>query len=409
MNVEAIRRDFPILSRVINGHPLIYFDNAATTQKPWQVIESVRRFYGEYNANVHRAIHTLSYEATAKYEEAHKKVAKFIGSENWREIIFTRNATESINLVAQSLGIWELSEKDEVILTVMEHHSNMVPWQEMSKIKKFKIRYADVTDEGRLDTEHLLSLINERTKVLAISHASNVNGVINSLEDIIRKAKSLNDSILVLVESAQALPHIPVDIKNLGCDFFVASGHKMLGPTGIGFLWGKSAHLERMRPFLYGGDMISSVTLEGASWNDLPWKFEAGTPNISGGIGLSEAISYLESIGMANIFNHEKTLLEYFLSKLMEMEDVFEIYGPKDANQRLGIISFNLKKLHPHDVADFLSRYGIAVRSGHHCAQPFMMRLGMDNAIRVSFYIYNTKEEIDIFFNVIKKIVRSLS
>jgi cysteine desulfurase/selenocysteine lyase len=397
-----IRKDFPIFERKIRGKPLIYLDNAATTQKPRSVIESEKRFYEEINANIHRAVYTLSYEATVLYEEAHKKVADFIGAKSWREIVFTRNATESINLVAYGWGLRRLKEGDEVILTIMEHHSNIVPWQMLRDLKGITLRFLDVDSEGRLDLDKLHNLLSEKTKLVSIIHASNVLGVINPVKYIINEAKKVG--ALVLVDAAQSIPHIPIDVGDLGCDFLVASGHKMLGPTGIGFLYGRSELLDSMDPFLYGGDMIETVTLDKATWNELPWKFEAGTPNIAGGIGLGVAIDYLNKIGLRNIAYMEKELLDHAFARFSDLPWI-EVYGPKD-DERIGVISFNIKGIHPHDIAGVLDEEGIAVRSGHHCAQPLMRRLGMDNAVRVSFYLYNTKEEVDRLVDVLREVKR---
>ncbi|GBD38889.1 putative cysteine desulfurase [bacterium HR37] len=397
-----IRKDFPIFERKIRGKPLIYLDNAATTQKPRSVIESEKRFYEEINANIHRAVYTLSYEATVLYEEAHKKVADFIGAKSWREIVFTRNATESINLVAYGWGLRRLKEGDEVLLTIMEHHSNIVPWQMLRDLKGITLRFLDVDSEGRLDLDKLPNLLSEKTKLVSIIHASNVLGVINPVKYIINEAKKVG--ALVLVDAAQSIPHIPIDVGDLGCDFLVASGHKMLGPTGIGFLYGRSELLDSMDPFLYGGDMIETVTLDKATWNELPWKFEAGTPNIAGGIGLGVAIDYLNKIGLRNIAYMEKELLDHAFARFSDLPWI-EVYGPK-GDERIGVISFNIKGIHPHDIAGVLDEEGIAVRSGHHCAQPLMRRLGMDNAVRVSFYLYNTKEEVDRLVDVLREVKR---
>lgn len=401
IDIEKIRSDFPILSRAINGYSIIYFDNAATTQRPKQVIDAVKNFYETTNANIHRAVHTLSYEATIAYEEAHKKIAKFINAGSWREIIFTRNATEAINLVAYAWGLRHLQENDEVIVTIMEHHSNIVPWQWLRKFKGIKLRFVDVTDDGYLKLEEFEKLITPKTKFIGIVHASNVLGTINPVKEITQIAKS--KGCYVLIDGAQSTPHIKIDVQDIGCDFFTASGHKMLGPTGIGFLYARREILEEMDPFLYGGDMISTVTTEGATWNELPWKFEAGTPNIAGGIGLGVAVDYLQEIGMDKVFEHEKELLHYAFERMSEIPDI-EIYGPKE--NRLGVISFNIRGIHPHDIAGVLDQYGIAVRSGNHCTQPLLARLGVENTVRASFYIYNTFDEIDRFVDVLKKAVK---
>lgn len=404
INLKAyeIRNDFPILERKIRGKPLIYLDNAATTQKPISVIEAEKRFYEETNANIHRAVHTLSYESTVLYQDSHKKIANFIGADSWREIIFTRNATESINLVAYGWGLHNLKEGDEVLITIMEHHSNIVPWQMVRNSRGIKLRFLDVDDTGRLKLDELPKLLSERTKLVGIIHASNVLGTVNPLEEIIKEAKKVG--ALVLVDAAQSVPHFPLDVNQIGCDFLVASGHKMLAPTGTGFLYGRRELLDQMEPFLYGGDMIETVTVEKATWNELPWKYEAGTPNIAGGIGLGAAVDYLHKLGMEKIIAHERELVIYALESLADFPWI-DIYGPKDG-ERVGVISFNIRGVHPHDVAGILDEEGIAVRSGHHCAQPLMRRLGIENAVRVSFYLYNTKEEIDKLTEVLREAKR---
>lgn len=398
-----IRRDFPIFERLINGKPLIYLDNAATTQRPRQVIGAVKHFYEEMNANVHRAVHTLSHEASVAYEEAHKKVARFINARSWREIVFTRNATEAINLVAYGWGLWTLKEGDEVVLTIMEHHSNLVPWFMLRDHKGVVLKFVDVDEGGRLRLEQFKEAITPRTKLVGVVHASNVLGTVNPVEEIIEEAKRVG--ALTLIDAAQSVPHLPVDIRKLECDFLAASGHKMLGPTGTGFLYARRELLEGMEPFLRGGDMISMVTLEGAQWNELPWKYEAGTPSIADGIGLGAAVEYLSALGMEAVYEHERKLLEYALEKLLKMPGV-TVYGPHDPEDRLGVISFNVEGLHPHDLAGLLDEEGIAVRSGHHCAQPLMNRLGMDNTARASFYIYNTDDEIDRLIKGIERAKR---
>ncbi len=398
-DVNKIRSDFPILKRQINGSPLIYLDNAATTQKPLQVIESISNFYKDRNSNIHRGVHTLSYEATTLYESAHKKVADFIGASKWQEIVFTRNATESINLVAYGWGLRKLSEGDEVIITIMEHHSNIVPWQMLRDIKGIKVKVLDVDNNGELKVDEFEDLLTDKTKLVCLNHISNVLGTINPIEKIISQAKEAG--ALVLVDAAQSVPHHPVDVKKLDCDFLVASGHKMLAPFGIGFLYGRGKLLEDMEPFNYGGDMIESVTLEKSTWNELPWKFEAGTPNVSGGIALGEAIDYINSIGISAISDYEKKLTHYTHEKLEEL-DFLEIYGPPP-EKKIGVFSFNIPGVHPHDVAWVLDENGIAVRSGHHCAQPLMKRLNIENAVRASLYLYNTVEEIDALIDSLLK------
>ena len=402
-----IREYFPILKRKINNHPLIYFDNAATTQKPRQVIEAIKEFYEKCNANVHRAIHTLSQEASELYENAHEEVAKFINANGMEEIIFVRGTTEAINLVAYAWGLRNLKGEDEVLVTLMEHHSNIVPWEMLSKINGFQVKYVEVNDDGTLNYEAFENAISEKTRMVCLSHVSNVTGVIN---DVKKVAKIVHEyGALVLVDGAQSVPHFPVDVKDLDIDFLAFSGHKMLGPTGIGVLYGKREILEEMEPFHGGGEMIREVTFNtvtkrcSISWNDLPWKFEAGTPNISGGVGLMAAVRYLKDVGMENVKAHEETLTEYVMRRMQELEKV-KIYGPKDASVKCGIIPFSVDGLSSHDVALFLDSYGIMIRSGFHCAQPLHEKFNLKSSARASFYIYNTREEIDQFVEVLKEI-----
>ena len=405
MDVEKIREDFPILRRKINGKPLVYFDNTATTQKPVQVINAVKEFYEKHNANIHRGVHTLSQEASEMYEEAHYKVAEFINARKKEEIIFVRNATEAINLVAYSWGMNNLKSGDEIVATVMEHHSNIVPWQFLEQKKGVVLKFVEINDDGTLKMEEYERLITDRTKLVTVTHVSNVLGTIN---DVIKIGKLAHEvGALFFVDGAQSVPHMPVDVKKIDCDFLAFSGHKMLAPTGIGVLYGKEEILKGMEPFLGGGDMIHEVWLHKATYNTLPWKFEAGTPNIAGGVGLAAAIDYLERIGMENVREHEKELTEYAL-KEMEVEGV-EVYGPLNVDIRGGVISFNIKDLNPHDVAALLDEQGIAVRSGHHCAQPLMRRLGVKGSVRASFYVYNTKEEVDFFVQNVKRIIKMLT
>ncbi len=399
LDPRVLRRDFPIFTRTVHEKPLIYLDNAATSQRPQVVIDAITDYYRRYNANVHRAVHTLSHEASVAYEEAHKKAARFVNARSWREIVFTRNATEAINLVAYAWGLYNLQPGDEVLVTIMEHHSNLVPWQMLRELKKIQLTFLDVTDEGRLNLAELPKLLTRRTKLVGIIYASNVLGTINPVGEIIEEAKRVG--AVTVIDAAQAAPHIPIDVQALNCDFLAVSGHKMLGPTGIGFLYGRRELLEAMHPFLHGGDMISTVTTESVTFNDLPWKFEAGTPNIAGGIGLGAAIEYLAALGLENVYAHEQKLLEYALDKLLQI-DGLEIYGPKDIQDRLAVISFNLQGVHPHDVAGILDEAGIAIRSGHHCAQPLMKRLGMDNTARASFYIYNSEDDVDALVDALK-------
>lgn len=403
-----IRLDFPILNRKVNGHPLIYFDNAATSQKPKQVIEAVKDFYENHNANVHRAVHTLSQEASELYEKAHEEVAQFINAKGMEETIFVRGTTEAINLVAYSWGFRNLGKQDEVIISLMEHHSNIVPWEIMSKIKGFKIRYAEVKEDGTLNYESFESLATSRTKLVCVSHVSNITGVVN---DIQRISKSTHQNgALLIVDAAQSVPHMPVDVQKLDVDFLAFSGHKMLAPTGIGVLYGKRALLEDMEPFQGGGDMIKEVDYSPRTkrcsirWNSLPWKFEAGTPHISGGVGLMEAVRYLKQLGMKNVAAHEEMLTKYAMQRMKDCGEKVEIYGPKDASAKCGIIPFGVAGLSSHDVALFLDNYGIMIRSGFHCAQPLHQLLKLNSSARASFYIYNTKEEVDRFIEVLKEI-----
>jgi cysteine desulfurase/selenocysteine lyase len=403
-----IRLDFPILNRKVNGHPLIYFDNAATSQKPKQVIEAVKDFYENHNANVHRAVHTLSQEASELYEKAHEEVAQFINAKGMEETIFVRGTTEAINLVAYSWGFRNLGKQDEVIISLMEHHSNIVPWEIMSKIKGFKIRYAEVKEDGTLNYESFESLATSRTKLVCVSHVSNITGVVNDIQRISKSAHQ--NGALLIVDAAQSVPHMPVDVKKLDVDFLAFSGHKMLAPTGIGVLYGKRALLEDMEPFQGGGDMIKEVDYSPRTkrcsirWNSLPWKFEAGTPHISGGVGLMEAVRYLKQLGMKNVAAHEEMLTKYAMQRMKDCGEKVEIYGPKDASAKCGIIPFGVAGLSSHDVALFLDNYGIMIRSGFHCAQPLHQLLKLSSSARASFYIYNTKEEVDRFIEVLKEI-----
>ncbi len=333
------------------------------------------------------------------YNDAHKKIATFIGASNWHEIIFTRNATESINLVAYSWGLNNLNKDDEIIISIMEHHSNIVPWQMLKKIKGVKIKYLDVNENGALNIDEFPKLLTEKTKLVCVTHASNVLGTINPVKEITKEAKKAGAT--VIIDAAQSVPHIKLDVSDIGCDFLVGSGHKMLGPTGIGFLFGREDLLDKMPPFLYGGDMIKEVTKNESTWNELPWKFEAGTPHIAGGIGIGTAVDYLCDIGLENICNHENELLAYCLQKLNEYDRI-KVYSHPET-EKIGVVSFNVDGVHPHDVSWILDNEGIEVRSGNHCAQPLMRRLGIENAVRASFYIYNTKEEIDLFIDTLKK------
>jgi cysteine desulfurase/selenocysteine lyase len=405
---RVVRRDFPILRRKVNDCPLIYFDNAATTQKPIQVINAIKDFYENHNANVHRAVHTLSQEASELYEDAHDEVAKFINAKGIEETVFVRGTTEAINLVAYAWGLHNLKKDDEVVLSLMEHHSNIVPWELVSRIRGFKIKYAVVNRDGTLDYASLEKLISKKTKMVCISHVSNVTGVINDVKRVARLAHE--HGALVLVDGAQSVPHMPVNVKDLDTDFLAFSGHKMLGPTGIGVLYGKYDVLERMEPFEGGGEMIKDVSFEGMSgrcsiaWNVLPWKFEAGTPSVGDAVGLREAVRYLKRLGMENVKRHEKKLASHALSRMRKCCEKVEIYGPTDSSLKCGIIPFGVKGLSSHDVALFLDSFGIMVRSGFHCAQPLHELLKLNSSARASFYIYNTQEEVDRFAEVLEEI-----
>lgn len=398
-DAAKIREDFPIFKRIVKGKPLIYLDSAATSQKPYAVIEALVDYYKNYNANVHRGVYTISEEATAAYETARDKVCNFIHAERREGIIFTRNATEAINLVASSWGRTNLRPGDEILLTQMEHHSNLVPWQLIAQQTGAKLKFILLAPDGRLDLEKLPQLITEKTKFVSVMHISNSLGTINPIEHIIKAAHSVD--ALVLIDASQSVQHLGVNVKQLDCDFMAFSGHKMLGPTGIGVLWGKPEHLDKMPPYQGGGEMISEVHLEWATYRELPGKFEAGTPNIAGAIGLGVAIDYLNNVGLENIRKHEQELITYALRQLEEISDI-DIYGPRP--DRGGVVSFNIKGVHPHDVSTVLDEDGIAVRAGHHCTQPLMRWLDVPATVRASVYLYNVKEDIDCLVESLKKV-----
>ncbi len=403
-----IRKDFPILRRRVNNHPLIYFDNAATSQKPRQVIEAIKDFYENHNANVHRAVHTLSQEASELYEDAHEEVAKFISAKGMEEIVFVRGTTEAINLVAYAWGLRTLRKEDEVIVSLMEHHSNIVPWEIISKTTGNKIKYIEVNNDGTLNYESFVSLLSRKTRLVCLSHVSNVTGVINDVKRIAKLAHE--HGAMVLVDGAQSVPHLPVNVKDLDADFVAFSGHKMLGPTGIGVLYGKQEILEKMEPFHGGGEMIKEVSYNrrtgrcSITWNVLPWKFEAGTPNVCGAVGLMEAMRYLTRIGMENVKSHEEMLTKYAIPQMEECCRKIRIYGTKNIADKCGIVPFGVDGLSSHDIALFLDNYGIMIRSGFHCAQPLHEIFKLSSSARASFYIYNTREEIDRFTEVLKEI-----
>jgi cysteine desulfurase/selenocysteine lyase len=407
LNVEKIRRDFPVLDRKVHGKQLVYFDNAATSQKPKIVIESLRKYYEYYNSNIHRSVHTLAEEATEAHELVRDKVASFIKAGDRKSIVFTRNTTESINLIANSWGGSKLKRGDKILLTVMEHHSNIVPWQLLAKKMGLKIDYLpitqagylDISEGGRLEDDLLKSRLNG-VKLLGIGHASNVVGTINPVYEICKIAKEMG--VTTVVDAAQSVPHMPVDVSKMDCDFLAFSAHKMLGPTGVGVLYAKPELLEEMPPFLGGGEMISEVHLTGSKWNDIPLKFEAGTSNIADVIAFGVAIDYLKNIRMEVVRNHEVDLTRYALEVLLEMKDV-NLYGPLKSEHRAGLVAFNLAKVHPHDLASYLDQEGIAIRSGQHCAQPLHEWFSVQASSRASFYIYNTKQEIDLFAAALQK------
>lgn len=390
IDVEKIRKDFPILDQIVNDEPLVYLDNAATTQKPKAVLEAVNRYYQEDNANVHRGVHTLAERATASYEAARETVRRFINASSTKEVLFTRGTTTGLNWIGR-FAEEILEEGDEILISIMEHHSNILPWQEACRKAGAKLVYVYLKDGG-LDLEDFRKKLTDRTKFVSIAHASNVLGVINPVQEIAQLAHE--KGAIVVVDGAQSVPHMKIDVQKLDADFFVFSGHKMAGPTGIGVLYGKEQYLNQMSPVEFGGEMIDFVYEQSATWKELPWKFEAGTPNMAGAIGLAAAIDYLEAIGMDAIERHEQDLIAYVFPKLQAIEGL-KIYGSQDLVKRSGVISFNLGDLHPHDLATALDYEGVAVRAGHHCAQPLIQYLGVPATARASFYLYNTKEDCD--------------
>lgn len=398
LTIELLKKDFPIFNRKINDKIITYLDSASTTQKPIQVIEAMDKFYREYNANIHRGVYKISAEATQAYEEAHKKVASLINA-SFEEIIFTRGTTESINLLAYSL-CKTLKPGDEIVLTQLEHHSNLVPWQQLAKQFNLKLNFIKIDSECKLDLAHAESIITDKTKIVSVCHISNAVGTINPVKELAKLAHKHN--AIFIVDAAQSLPHIPVDVKDLDVDFLAFSGHKMLGPTGIGVLYGKKHLLENLSPFLYGGDMISEVKFEDSTWNELPWKFEAGTPNIAGAIGLGAAADYLKHASLENIQRHIKEVSDYAVERLTTIPGL-TIYCPKDPKDRTGIISFNIEGIHAHDVATLLDREGVCVRGGHHCAMPLMNLLGIQGTVRASFYLYNTFDDVEVLYNALEK------
>ena len=405
MDVGAIRKDFPILSKTMNGKPLTYLDSAATSQKPKQVIDAIKDYYESYNANIHRGIYELAEHATEAYTDSKVKLAKFINADSYQELIYVRNTTEAINLVALTWGAENVRKGDRILITEMEHHSNMVPWIMLAKRTGAKLDYVKLDGtHSMLDMENLEEQLAKGPRLLAITHASNVLGTINDIRKITSMAHDAGAT--VLVDGAQSAPHMPVDMKDIGCDFFALSGHKMLGPTGIGALYGKRDLLDSMQPLFGGGDMIRTVGFQDYTPNDLPWKFEAGTPNIEGGIGLGVAIDYLNGIGMENVRSHERRITKYALEKLNSIEAV-KVFGPSTDNldARAGVVSFAIDKVHPHDVASIFDSEGVAIRAGHHCAMPLVTSVLDEAAVsRMSFYIYNNEADVDRAVDAIGKV-----
>ncbi len=405
INIDQIRNDFPILSRKINGHELVYLDNAATTHKPRSVINSLVDFYENHNSNVHRGVHTLSMEATDKFEEAREKISSFINSQTSQSIIWTRNASESLNIISYSWGNKNIVEGDEILLSPMEHHSNLIPWQELARMKGAKIKFLSLNIDGTLDLSNIDELITQKTKLVSIVHVSNALGTINPVKELCEKAHQVG--ALFVLDGAQSVPHMSVDVQDIGCDFFVFSGHKMMGPTGIGVLYGKMEILEEMDPVFTGGEMVLEVTYEKASWADIPMKFEAGTPNIADSIALGTAVDYLQNIGMENIHDYEKSITSYALKKFNTLEsEGVTLFGPKSSDQKGAVFSFHIPNIHPHDLGTILDGMGIAVRTGHHCAMPLIKSLGVSATARASFYVYNTMKEVDTLIDGIKSAIR---
>lgn len=392
LDVARIRTDFPVLERTVHGKPLVYLDNAATSQKPRQVIDAMSRVFTEHNANIHRGVYEFSERTSELFEGAREKVARLINAPHSREVVFVRNATEGVNLVAYAWGAANVRKGDRIITTVLEHHSNFVPWQQLAQRVGAEVVVIDIDDEGRLRLDDYEREIAKGARLVAVTLTSNGLGTVNPVKAMAARAKAAG--AVVLVDGAQAVPHFAVDVRDLGCDFLVFSGHKMLAPPGSGAVWGRTELLERMSPFLYGGDMIASVTIDKSVWNDLPWKFEAGTSAYVDAIGLGAAVDYLQAVGLARIEAHERALTAYLLPRLQEMPGI-TVFGPKDLTDRVGVVSFAIDGVHPHDVATILDREGICVRAGHHCNQPLMARLGVPATTRASFYLYNTTLECD--------------
>jgi len=392
LDLERVRAEFPILHQEVNGHRLVYLDNAASTQKPAAVIEAIARFYRRDNANVHRGVHELSHRATEAYEQARGKLARLLGIADEAELLWTKGTTEGINLIARTWGDQNVRAGDEILLSVMDHHSNLVPWQLLAQRTGAKLRFLDIDEQGRLDLSNLDELLTGRTKLVSLAHISNALGTINPVEEIARRAHAAG--AVMVVDGSQSVPHMPVDVKALDCDFLAFTGHKMLGPTGIGCLWAKREHLEAMPPFLGGGEMIREVHLTHSKWNDVPWKFEAGTMPIAEAIGLGAAVDWLSDIGMDAVRAHALDVVGYAYERLSELSDL-TLYGPSDVELRGSVIAFAMDGIHPHDVAEIIGREGVCVRAGHHCAQPLMRRLGVSATSRASFAVHSTRDEVD--------------
>ncbi|WP_305067216.1 aminotransferase class V-fold PLP-dependent enzyme [Mangrovivirga halotolerans] len=401
IDIKYIRDQFPVLDQLVNNKPLAYFDNAATTQKPKQVTDSIEHYYSRDNANIHRGIHTLAERATTAFESTREVVQKFINAPEKEEIIFTKGTTDSINLLASSYGRKFLSEGDEVIISAMEHHSNIVPWQLICEEKGAKLRIIPVNDKGEMDFEAYKSMLSDKVKIVSVVYASNSLGTINPVKQIIEEAHKFN--AVVMIDGAQAASHLPLDVQELNCDFLAFSGHKMYGPTGVGILYGKRELLESMPPYQGGGEMISEVTFEKSSWNDIPYKFEAGTPNIADVVALKEAISFIDRVGKENIMRHEMELHDYAMEKLSKFENI-KFYGT--AAEKVGVISFLFDNIHPFDIGQMLDSAGVAVRTGHHCTQPLMDLFNIEGTVRASFAVYNTKEEVDAMIASLEKVVK---
>ncbi|WP_062308630.1 cysteine desulfurase [Alicyclobacillus sendaiensis] len=398
MNAEELRKDFPILSERINGHRLVYLDNAATSQKPRQVIDAIRRYYEHDNSNVHRGVHTLGSRATEAYEAARERVARFIGARSPQEVVFTRGTTESLNMIAHGYARAKLGEGDEIVLPPSEHHSNLIPWQQAARATGATLRYLPLQPDGTIRLEDVEAAVTDRTKIVAIAHVSNVLGTVNPVREIAEIAH--RHGAIIVVDGAQSVPHMPTDVVAMDCDFLAFSGHKMLGPTGIGVLYGKAELLAEMEPTYFGGEMIDVVDLYESTWKEAPWKFEGGTPIIAGAIGLAAAMDYLEKVGMAEIERHDAALAAKAVERLAEIDGV-TIFGPPPGQSRAGLVTFNLGRVHPHDLATVLDARGVAIRAGHHCAQPLMRLFNVPATARASFYLYNTEEDVDALVDAV--------